>query len=176
MDASTGRTLGIIAVILLVLLIAWPVKYILFAPVGIVHGVFNGFHLRHFDGSDSWAWPWIGLAGFFALAALVVWIAVLVWVYKDAEKRRMSGPLWVLIVFFVHLIGLLIYFLVRADHPIPSREVPPSAPVCPKCGKPVDKDHAYCFSCGEPLKRACSKCGHEIQPDWKACPNCGQQL
>lgn len=48
---------------------------------------------------------------------LVIFIAV--WVYRDAESRGMSGILWVLIVIFVpYFIGLIIYFVVRRDHPI----------------------------------------------------------
>ncbi len=182
MNASSGRTLGIIAIIVLILLLAWPVRYILFAPVGIVHGISNGFHFRHLDGDGnwSWAWPWIGLAGLLAAAALVVWILILIWVYRDAEKRGMSGPIWVLVVLFVHLIGLLIYFIVRADHPIKTQagEASPAqtGPACPKCGKPVDNEHAYCPSCGAALKKVCPKCGREVEPGWKACPYCGQKL
>ena len=85
MNASSAKTLGIVAVILLVLMVAWPLKYLLFAPVGVVHGIFNGFHFRHFEGGDSWSWPWIGFLGFFGLVAFLVWIAIIVWVYKDAE-------------------------------------------------------------------------------------------
>lgn len=185
MDASSGRTLGIIAIIVLVLLLAWPIKYLLFAPVGIVHGLTNGFRIHHVDGDWVWAWPWIGLAGLFGLALLAVWILILIWVYKDAEKRGMSGPIWVLVVFFVHLIGLLIYFIVRSDHPIrasggASPTAAPAAPAsgdsCPKCGKPADKDHVYCPACGEALKKTCPKCKREVQREWKACPNCGQKL
>jgi len=180
MDASTAKTVGIIAVILLVLMVSWPLKYLLFAPVGVVHGIFNGFHFRHLEGVDSWSWPWIGFLGFVGLAAFLVWVAIIVWVYKDAERRGMSGPLWALIVFFVHLIGLLIYFLVRADHRIASPPQAgaqaPQSPACPKCGKPTDKDHTYCPSCGERLQPICPKCGKEVQSAWKACPHCGQKL
>jgi RNA polymerase subunit RPABC4/transcription elongation factor Spt4 len=184
MNASAGKTLGIIAIILLILILAGPVRHFFFAPFGLARGWFNGFHVRHFDSGDYWAWPWIGLGIFFALALLVIWVFVLIWVYRDAEKRGMNGAVWVLVVLFVHLIGLLIYFIVRSDHPVktgpaaaaPTPAAPPAAQVCPKCGKPIDKNYAYCPSCGEALKRVCPKCGREVQPGWKACPNCGQKL
>lgn len=62
---------------------------------------------------------------FFAIGAfcivwvviLIVWIMVLVWVYRDAEERRMSGIIWVLVCFFLGLIGLIIYLVVRDDKP-----------------------------------------------------------
>ncbi len=48
---------------------------------------------------------------------LVLWIFVLVWVYRDAEERGMNGILWVLVVFFLSIIGLIIYIVVREDKP-----------------------------------------------------------
>jgi RNA polymerase subunit RPABC4/transcription elongation factor Spt4 len=110
------------------------------------------------------------------LAALLVWIAITVWVYKDAEKRGMSGALWALVVFFAHLIGLLVYFLIRTDHPVFVKEDGSPAPACPKCGKTAGRDHAFCPSCGEQLQPGCPKCKKSVQPDWKACPYCGQKL
>jgi len=46
---------------------------------------------------------------------LAVWIALLVWVYRDASRRGMNGALWVVVVFFLHLIGLVIYLVVRGS-------------------------------------------------------------
>jgi RNA polymerase subunit RPABC4/transcription elongation factor Spt4 len=177
MNASNGRTLGIILIILLVLMIAWPLKYLFFAPSGVFHSIFNGHSLR----LDHWDWwGWAGFAGFFALALLALWIAVIVWVYKDAEKRGMSGALWVVLVFFLHLLGLLIFVLVRGDHPVRvpgSPAAAPSAPpMCPKCGRISDRDHQFCPGCGERLQPRCAKCGRDIQPGWQACPNCGEKL
>ena len=48
---------------------------------------------------------------------LIVWILVLVWVYRDAEERQMNGVLWVIVVFFLGIIGLIIYLVVRSDKP-----------------------------------------------------------
>src|SRR5512136_1695738 len=99
MSDSSSKTFLIIALVALVLLVAWPIKLLLFAPVGVINGIFHG---RPFEHIGDWSWPWIGFAGFFVLAAFLVWIAITVWVYKDAEKRGMSGALWALIVFFAH--------------------------------------------------------------------------
>ena len=140
MNASSGKTLGIILVVLLVLMIAWPLKYVLFAPVGLFDSIFHGGHGLHLDHS-GW-WPWVGFVGFFGLAALALWIAVIVWVYKDAEKRGMNGALWALLVFFLHLIGLLIFVLVRGDHPVRSggpqaAAAPPVLPEMRQARRPV---------------------------------------
>ncbi len=47
----------------------------------------------------------------------VAWIALCVWVYRDAEKRGMNGVLWLLVVIVGQLLGLILYFILRDDHP-----------------------------------------------------------
>ena len=180
MNASSGKTLGIILVVLLVLMVAWPLKYLLFAPVGLFDGIFNGGHNIRIFHSD-W-WPWVGFAGFFGLAMLALWIAIIVWVYKDAEKRGMNGALWALLAFFLHLLGLLIFVIVRSEHPVRTGAAPaavaPAAvpPVCPKCARPLDRSHSFCPACGERLQPRCPKCGRDVQVGWQACPTCGEKL
>jgi len=171
MNASAAKTLGIIVVVLLVLMIAWPLKYLIFWPAGLAHGFFHGVH----DWNTGW-WPWIGLAGFFGLALLVFWIAVIVWVYKDAERRGMHGALWAIIVFFLHLIGLLIFVLVRSEHPLLAPGGRTAPPGCPRCGKAIERYHAFCPACGERLQPKCAKCGRDVQAGWQTCPHCGEKL
>jgi len=52
-----------------------------------------------------------------AAIALVINIILMVWVYKDAEKRAMGGALWLIIVFLAGWLGCLIYLIVRGNHP-----------------------------------------------------------
>jgi len=62
-----------------------------------------------------------GMCGLFAGATIVVplilfaiSIALLVWVAKDAKNRGMDNPaLWMIIVFFLNLLGLILYILSR---------------------------------------------------------------
>lgn len=49
----------------------------------------------------------------FALLMMILYIASLVWVYRDSEKRGKTGCLWLLIVFFTWPFGLIAYFLLR---------------------------------------------------------------
>jgi len=53
----------------------------------------------------------------FVVVALVINIILMVWVYKDAEKRAMGGALWLIIVFLAGWLGCLIYLIVRGNHP-----------------------------------------------------------
>ncbi|MCX6561214.1 MAG: zinc ribbon domain-containing protein [Candidatus Aminicenantes bacterium] len=186
MNASTAKTLGIILVVLIVISAAWPLKYVLFAPAGFFHGLSNGWHNLRADG--DWVWPWIGFAGFFGLLLLAFWIAIVVWVYKDAEKRGMNAIVWALVAFFVHFVGVIIYLLVRSEHPIRARDsaqagpttvqppAPAAPPRCPKCGQTTDTRHTFCPACGERIKPVCPACGKDVQAGWKACPNCGGSL
>jgi hypothetical protein len=173
MNASTGKTLGIVLLVLLGLMLLWPIRLLLLAPTGIVHDVFDGWSGFHVGRIHLGAWPWIGFAGLFGLAILALGIAILVWVYNDAERRGLSGALWVLLVVFLHFLGLIIYLIVRSSHPLrapgqaapaqgapaagatpptptppPAAPQPPQPPACPQCGKPVAPAHAFCPTCG----------------------------
>lgn len=194
MNASAGKVVGILFLVLVIFFAVGAVKFLFFVPAGVVHGVFNGWDHWNWDRIWSWSWPWVGFAGLFGLIALAFWIAVVVWVYKDAEKRGMNPAIWALVVLITHLVGLIVYAIVRGSHPLktgpsgvpvspssPPVSVPPapSAPpaaVCPGCGKPSDKNHAFCGYCGANLRPSCSKCGAELKPEWKACPSCGEKI
>lgn len=66
------------------------------------------------------------LTGAYCIVGLVVFIInilILVWVYKDAKKRGASGALWVIIVLFTGIIGLIIWLVVRP--PIPQQPYGP---------------------------------------------------
>jgi uncharacterized membrane protein YhaH (DUF805 family) len=55
-----------------------------------------------------------GFMIFFAIALLAVNIAILVWVARDAKNRGMDNAvLWMVLVFFTGLIGLVIYIFAR---------------------------------------------------------------
>lgn len=61
--------------------------------------------------SGFFAATWIGV---FVIICITwaIWLAVAVWIYKDAKKHNVENPaLWAFIVFFIGVIGLLIYLL-----------------------------------------------------------------
>lgn len=124
--------------------------------------------------------PWEELTGIccgpyciLSIVILIIWIFVVVWVYKDAEKRGKSGVLWAIIVFFLGIIGLIIWFVVRPKQiagagygpPVqpyqppyqPQYQAPPSpaATICPTCGRPAtyisQYNRWYCYSCSRYL-------------------------
>ncbi len=181
MSENKGRNVGLMVVIVIVLLIVLArFNPFILAPFGALSGVFHALRDVISDGvcilkGRFWGWPF---ASFFSLVFLVIWIAVIMWVYRDAERRRMNGLLWALLVFIGNLIGLIIYLIVRNDYVSDRQEEKEELHGfnCPKCNKPIKLDFAYCPHCTAPLKGVCHKCNRDVEPEWKVCPHCGNNL
>jgi len=77
----------------------------------------------------------------FVMVALVVLnIAMLVWVARDAKARGMdSAVLWMLLVFFTGFFGLLIYLFARPQGNVVK---------CAHCGNSRLQASAKCPHCG----------------------------
>ena len=91
----------------------------------------------------------------------IVWLYLLFWIYKDAERRGSSGVLWAVLWFFFSWIALIIWLIVRG--PIQSRanvqhvvhhNAPPvvtPAQFCPTCSQPMrvvqQYNRWYCDYC-----------------------------
>jgi MFS family permease len=67
-----------------------------------------------------------GALCFGLIIGLVINIAILVWVTKDAQKRGSSAGAWLVIVLLFGILGLLAYLVAR-----PKGKLVP----CPECGK-----------------------------------------
>ena len=123
----------------------------------------------------------LGIPRMFPLAALpillltLVWIFVVVWVYRDAERRGMSGVLWALLVLVGNFIGLLIYLIVRNDE-LPGQLAIAVTESCSSCGKTVPQKFAFCPHCGNRMKAVCPSCDEPVSSGWKVCPYCGNKL
>lgn len=51
------------------------------------------------------------------LISIIVWVVLAVWVYKDANERGMSGALWALVIIIGGIVGLIVFLIIRRDHP-----------------------------------------------------------
>lgn len=84
------------------------------------------------------------------VALLIVGVLICVWVYRDANKRGMDGALWLIIVIFMHIIGLIIYLIVRKPETVPRTAVSiTTAKYCIYCGNPLPDDAKFCSKCGK---------------------------
>jgi|SRR5580700_9013353 hypothetical protein len=94
---------------------------------------------------------------------LVLVLVLAIFVAQDANKRGMNGVLWGLGVFFLCIVFLPVYLMVRKPvvmAPPPGYPgVPPVPPVlgqqrmCPACGKYHDGSAQFCPHCGAPQSR-----------------------
>lgn len=78
----------------------------------------------------------------FMLVCLGIWVALAIWVYKDAKSRGMDNAVLLTIVTVITgLLGLVIYLLMR-----PKGNLVP----CPSCQKKRMEGSAKCPHCGNP--------------------------
>lgn len=106
------------------------------------------------------------------VAWLVIFILVAVWVYRDAEKRRMSGGLWLIIVILLGLIGLIIYLIVRSDHPVGG--ISPAYAGVPPQYPPAYPPQPPAPAAG--VATTCRNCGSPVAPGTAFCPRCGAKI
>ncbi len=136
---------------------------------------------------------WLGIICALVIAALVVFVIVAVWLYRDAESRGMSGGLWVILLllgsFFLNFLGgiivLVVYLIARGSHPYgaypagygyggygypypppayPPPMAPPPAVAAPSAPAPP-RTPTNCRSCGAPLA-----------PNAAFCSSCGSKV
>lgn len=108
----------------------------------------------------------------FLIAWLVIFIVIAVWVYRDAESRRMSGGLWLIIVILLGLIGLIVYLIVRADHPVGG--TPPPYAAYPYAPPPAYSPTPPAAAAG--AAATCRNCGSPLSPGAGFCPRCGAKV
>ena len=80
------------------------------------------------DEMDMAIFGWIvGLSCILPIVLIIIFILIAIWVYKDANSRGMNGVLWLIVVLMGTVAGLIIYLVIRKDHPVgsaPRPEVP----------------------------------------------------
>ncbi len=45
--------------------------------------------------------------------SLIVYVLLAIWIYKDAEKRKKSGILWLIVYLLTGILGIIIWLIVR---------------------------------------------------------------
>ena len=83
-------------------------------------------------------------------AFFIAGLLILIWVYRDAEKRGMNGALWLIIVLLANFIGLIMYVVVREPE-ITNRieQLYPTAKYCEYCRNTLPSDARFCSKCGK---------------------------
>ena len=123
--------------------------------------------------------------------ALLLWLSIVVWVYRDIRDRSRDSSLHMLSVFIVlmffpgfNIPGLALYLMMRPRDTLEeayARSLEEEALLrelgdegsCPSCRRLTDKEFHYCPSCQTQLKDQCGKCERLLSFSWVACPFCG---
>jgi hypothetical protein len=131
------------------------------------------------------------VANLFILSLIVVYLALIVWVYSDA-RRRVADPMLVTcatVAAFFPFFGPLVYLILRPPEFLDDareRELEMAAAEarlvqlnelsCPHCHNPVERAFLRCPSCHRRLKEPCASCGKPLDPRWQICPYCEHEV
>lgn len=134
------------------------------------------------------------LAGLIAgVWALLLWLSIIVWVYRDIRERTRDLGLQVLAVFVVMMFfpgfnipGLALYLMLRPRETLEEayarsleeeallREIGDEG-MCPSCRRFVERTWRLCPFCATQLKDVCTRCEQLLSFNWVACPYCGTE-
>jgi len=188
MATTTGKTVALILLVVLILFAGIRLTPLLLAPFGVFTGVFHDLKVPGVRSISTWPGGFhLTSLSLLSIVFLILWIVVIVWVYRDAERRGMNGVLWALLVLIGNIIGLLIYLIIRSDNLPAARDDTESTSspdgsdsqatiTCPNCQKQVGIDSAFCPLCGTKLQKVCPGCGKPVEESWVACPLCGEKI
>jgi hypothetical protein len=125
------------------------------------------------------------------LSLVVVYLALIVWVYSDA-RRRVGDPMLVTcatLAAFFPFFGPLVYLILRPPEFLDDareRELEMAAAEarliqlnelsCPHCHHPVERAFLLCPSCHRKLKEPCASCSKPLDPRWRLCPYCAHEV
>jgi len=134
----------------------------------------------------GWESVLILIAGLFALYIIAMWIAAIVWTYRDIRARTtdpFDQAASVLTVAIFNIPGLLLHVMMRPKTTLEDqmdRRLEAEAmfqdiqerPTCPQCAARVQPDFVICPTCRAQLRSPCSQCGEALAVDWVMCPFC----
>lgn len=127
------------------------------------------------------------LVAFAAAFMVALWLALIIWTYRDI-RRRAKDPLLrilaVLVVAVLYLPGVLIYLILRPQQTLDEEyqrsleeetllQSLEDASLCPGCTRRVHEDWIACPTCHTLLKKKCLECGRLMELSWNLCPYCG---
>lgn len=95
----------------------------------------------------------------------IYWIGTALWVYKDADRRKVNPALWGGIVLITNIVGVIVYAMYKQANKI-----------CYRCGAVQNKDNAFCSVCGTQINERCEKCNSIVSKNQKYCSSCGHKL
>jgi hypothetical protein len=122
----------------------------------------------------------------------ILWIAIIIWVSKDANNRTNSLLFQVfsilIVIILTPLFGLLLYLIIRPTKTLTEKYLESiqlqildeegkkdSMEKCPSCNKHINKEYKFCPHCAVKLQKICFSCKKMYQTNWDICPYCGKK-
>jgi len=127
------------------------------------------------------------LTGFAGAFLVALWVALVVWTYRDMRSRhrdRLVHFLAALMVALLNLPGVLVYLVLRPARTLEEeyqqtleeeallQSIEDQA-VCPGCERRIKEAWLVCPSCQTKLRKPCHSCGRLMDLPWNICPYCG---
>ena len=127
------------------------------------------------------------LSAFGAAFLAALWVALIIWSWRDIRNRTRDPLVHVLSVLVVAVLfvpGALVYLILRPPRTLEEeyqRTLEEEAlltaieeqAVCPGCGRRIREDWQVCPNCQTRLRKPCHNCGRLMQLPWNICPYCG---
>jgi len=127
------------------------------------------------------------LTGFGGAFIAALWIALVIWTYRDIRGRArdpLAQILSALLVAVLNLPGVLVYLILRPQRTLEEEyqrtleeeallQALEDLPLCPGCERRVKDDWQVCPNCHTKLKKPCNECGKLMELPWNLCPYCG---
>jgi RNA polymerase subunit RPABC4/transcription elongation factor Spt4 len=128
----------------------------------------------------------IAVTAVLAAVGTAVWIALVIWTFRDMRSRSrdvFAQVLAALVVAILNVPGLLLYLILRPSETLTEqyeRALEEEAllqeierrNVCPGCGNPTKEDWRLCPYCHTKLKKPCQHCNRLLELPWTICPYC----
>jgi len=127
------------------------------------------------------------LTGFGGAFLAALWIALVIWTYRDIRTRardQLVQILATLLVAVLNLPGVLVYLILRPQRTLEEEyqrtleeeallQALEDLPLCPGCERRVKDEWQVCPNCHTKLKKACLECEKLMELSWNICPYCG---
>ena len=126
------------------------------------------------------------LTAFGGAFVAALWIALVIWTYRDIRARARDPLVQILsalLVALLNLPGVLVYLILRPTRTLEEEyqrtleeesllQALEELPLCPGCERRVKDDWQVCPNCHTKLKKTCHNCGKLMELPWNVCPYC----
>jgi RNA polymerase subunit RPABC4/transcription elongation factor Spt4 len=127
------------------------------------------------------------LTGFTGAFIVALWVALVIWTFRDIRARhrdRLVHFLAAALVALLNLPGVLIYLIIRPARTLEEEyqqtleeeallQAIEDQSECPGCERHIQEDWLVCPTCQTKLRKPCHSCGRLMELPWNICPYCG---